>query len=345
MSPSGDLVADAQAGRRLSYPGGPPDDELAERMLELPTALIREAGERNPAVAELDLDAELERLDHEWLPYRGELIHLEAHRVDDSAPSFVVVPGLGDHARRHLALATALAARGFNSLLVDRSGHGISEGRRGDAPLETDLGVLELAIGHARRGASGPVVLLGDSLGGIMAWYLLTREPDVEAAVCHCIGHPEVHHDPSFRFKAPLMRALGRVAPFTRIPVRQIADYEQVALDPVTKRYFTDEVDKLFNFHVTARSAASYLGFRPGIEWRRVQTPALVLIGGADAMVTPEFTRRALERDRPPRAEFVEIEGAGHQLFLDDLGATIDPVVAWVQAALAQEGDKAPVLG
>ena len=56
--------------------------------------------------------------------------------------------------------------------------------------------MLELAIGLARAGSSGPVVLLGDSLGGIMSWYLLTREPDIDAAICHCIGHPDVHPEP-----------------------------------------------------------------------------------------------------------------------------------------------------
>ena len=42
------------------------------------------------------------------------------------------------------------------------------------------------------------MILVGDSLGGIMSWCLLTREPDVDAAVCHCIGHPDVHPDPAF---------------------------------------------------------------------------------------------------------------------------------------------------
>ena len=58
------------------------------------------------------------------------------------------------------------------------------------------------------------------------------------------------------------------------------------------------------------------------------------MIGSADRMVSPEFTRRSLERARPPRAEYLEVPGAGHQLFLDDLGAAIDPLVEWVEANL-----------
>ena len=335
-SPDGSaLVLAARRGRELRYSEGPPPRGVAEEMLEVPTRLLREGRERNPALAALDLERALERLEHEWVPFRGLQIHLEWHSVEPRAPAFVIAPGLGDHARRLTPLAAALAERGWSSLVVDREGHGLSEGHRGDATLESDLGVLELAIGLARSRFAGPVVLLGDSLGGIMSWYLLTREPDVEAAVCHCIGHPDVSHDRAFRIKAPLMRGLGLLAPRLPIPVRQIADYDHVALDPVTKSYFDDEVDGLFNFTVTARAAASYTRFRPGIPWERVETPVLVMIGAEDRMVSPRFTRDCIERATPPRAEYREIPGAGHQLFLDHLGAAIGPLTEWVEATLA----------
>jgi len=310
--------------------GSPPVGAEAEALLRVPTSLMLGARERNPALAALDLERGLATLEHEWASYRGAAIHLERHGAAPDAPTVVVTHGLGDHSRRQLALATALSERGFNSLLIDRPGHGISEGRRGDAPLEADLGVLELAIRSARAQGSGPVILLGDSLGGIMTWYLLTREPDIDAAVCHCIAHPDVHPDPSFARKAPVMRLCGLLAPLVRIGVDKIANYDEVALDPETKRQFAERVDPLFNFSVTARSAASYIGFRPGIAWEEVATPALVMIGAADRMVTPEFTRASLERARPPHAELLEIEGGGHQLFSDQIDLAIEPLADWL---------------
>ena len=325
----------AQHGRELRYADGPPRSEVAERMLEVPTRLLLEARGRNPALAGLDLEGELERLEHDWVDHRGRRIHLELHDAGGDGPAFVITHGLGDHSRRHLPLATALAERGWSSLLVDREGHGLSEGRRGDATLESDLGVVELAIRLARERFDGPVVLLGDSLGGIMSWYLLTREPDIEAAVCHCIGHPDVNHDPAFWVKRPFLRALGRIAPNAPVSIRKIADYDHVALDPVTKAYFDDEVDGLFNFSATARAAASYLEFEPAIPWESVTIPALAMIGSEDRLVSPRFTRECFERATPPRADYLEVAGAGHQLFLDDLGLVFDPLCEWVEAALA----------
>ena len=330
-----ELIRCAQSGRELRYQGAPPSPQLAERMLEIPTGLLLDARERNPALAALDLEDALERLTHEWVDRDGELVHLELHQAEPGAPTVVIAPGLGDHARRLTPLAAALVERGFNALGVDRRGHGLSEGGRGDASLEEDFAVLRLAIAEARRRFGGPVALLGDSLGGIMTWYLLTAEPGVDTAVCHDVSHPDESHDSSMRYKAPLMRALGRLLPGAPVPVRRIADYEHVALDPVTRAYFDDEIDKLFNFTITARAAASYLAFEPETPWERVQIPVLVVVGAEDRMVSPAFTERCLARAKPPATTYLEVPGAGHQLFLDDLGLVLEPLVEWMRVALA----------
>jgi alpha-beta hydrolase superfamily lysophospholipase len=338
-----DLVRRAREGRELAYAGNPPDRALAERLLEIPTEWLRDARAALPGLAGFDSDATLARLEHDWVGHRGGLIHLEVHPAERPRATAVYAHGLGDHARRSTPLGGALADAGLNAVLIDRYGHGLSEGRRGDATLATDLAVLERAIAYARERFGGPVVLMGDSLGGIMSWYLLTREPDVEAAVCHCISHPDVAHDPSVRWKAPLMAVLSRVAPTLRIPVDQIADYSQVALEPLTKRYFTDRPDRLFNFAVTVRSAASYLRFEPGIPWERVETPVLVTIGDEDRMVSRAHTERCLERARPPHATFMPFAGMGHQIYLDHLNAALPPTLEWVDRALA--GSVAEVAG
>jgi acylglycerol lipase len=331
-----------EVGRELRYGDGPPTREVAEGLLEVPTRLLLEARERNPALAALDLDGGLERLEHAWVEQEGVVIHMEVHPISASAPTVVIVHGLGDHARRLTPLAIALGEAGFNAIGLDRRGHGISEGRRGDASLDEDFAVLHLGIAQARERFGGPVVPLGDSLGGIMIWYLLTHEPDVDAVVCHDISHPDVRHDASMRFKAPLVRAAGTMAPRLPIPVRQIADYEHVALDPVTKAYFDDEVDKLFNFTVSARSAASYLAFRPARPWEQVPTPALVIAGADDRMVSPRFIEASLERSKPPNTTYVKVPRAGHQLFLDDLGDALPPLLEWLRRVVGAASGERP---
>ena len=303
-----------------------------ERRLAPATGWLREAAQVLPGLAGIDLDRILDRLEHGWVELDGERVHLEVHRAERTARATVVfVHGLGDHARRSTPLGGALADAGLNAILVDRHGHGLSDGRRGDATLEQDLATCEVAIRHARERFGGPVVLMGDSLGGIMTWYLLTREPEIDAAVCHCISHPDERHDPSMRWKGPLTRGLAAVAPTLPMPVTQIADYSQVALEPLTSRYFSDRIDPLFNFTVTLRSAASYTSFEPGTPWEEVTTPVLVTIGSDDRMVSQAHTERCLARAQPPRTTYVAHPGMGHQLYLDHLAGALPTVLAWIE--------------
>ena len=130
------------------------------------------------------------------------------------------------------------------------------------------------------------------------------------------------------------MRALGGLMPYAKIPVRQIADYENVALEPATQAFFDAEHDIAFNFAVSAGSVASYVGFRPARSWAGVDLPVRVEIGAEDRMVTPEFTRRCFDRAHPERATLVEIPGAGHQLYLDHLDVAYPGLIAWLEQEL-----------
>lgn len=70
----------------LRFGAEPPSDEQAERMLEASTALVLEARERNTGLAALDLEGELERLEHGWLRFGGLRLHLERHDVEAIGP-------------------------------------------------------------------------------------------------------------------------------------------------------------------------------------------------------------------------------------------------------------------
>jgi pimeloyl-ACP methyl ester carboxylesterase len=131
------------------------------------------------------------------------------------------------------------------------------------------------------------------------------------------------------------MTAFGRLAAKAPVSVRQIADYDHVALEPRTQAVFDSERDDVFNFRVTAGSAASYFGFRPDRPWSEVETPVAVWIGAEDRLVTPEFTRRAYEREHPPGATYSELPGQGHQVFLDHLDQSFPRLIDWIDSALS----------
>jgi alpha-beta hydrolase superfamily lysophospholipase len=101
----------------------------------------------------------------------GLSLHLRVWPADDPRRGVVVlVHGLGEHIDRYDHVARRLNAQGFAVVGYDHRGHGRSPGPRGGMPSDealcADLGRVLYA---ARTQFPGPLVLLGHSLGGLIA--------------------------------------------------------------------------------------------------------------------------------------------------------------------------------
>ena len=103
----------------------------------------------------------------------GLLLHLRDWPCDDPRGTIVIVHGLGEHIGRYGAVAAFLNHRRWQVAGYDQRGHGKSQGARGRLAHEDDL-LADLAwVIDAVRAEGGarkaPVVLLGHSLGGLVA--------------------------------------------------------------------------------------------------------------------------------------------------------------------------------
>ena len=88
----------------------------------------------------------------------------------DARGTIVLVHGLGEHGGRYGHVVRALLGWGWHVVTYDHRGHGRSDGRRGGL-AETDalLCDLGLVVAAARAEHTGPIVLLGHSMGGAVA--------------------------------------------------------------------------------------------------------------------------------------------------------------------------------
>ncbi len=283
-----------------------------------------------------DIDRFAERVEHASIGYRDLALHLELHAADnEGVPTLVFSPGMGAYARFYLPLLGKLCDSGFNVVAIDRPGHGLSEGRRGEGSMDQILDVVEATVRFARGRFGGPVALVGSSLGGIIDWYALTREPDVEAVVCHNIARPDVLPDLAARLKVPGIRKLARIAPRARVPIKQMADFGKVSRDPLILDYVDRQLDQIWCWNLSAGFAASMFDYRPPLDWRAVRTPALVMVGAEDEMVTAEYTRKVLAAGTPLATEVEIIPGMGHMLFFDHLDEALPKLVGWLERTLA----------
>lgn len=203
----------------------------------------------------------------------------------------LVVHGLGEHIGRYAHVAAQLNRAGLNVVGYDQRGHGSSEGARGALPggdaLLADLARVIDAV-HAAH--AGPLLLLGHSMGGLVAarfcaeglaaapaaWYRA-----VDALV---LSSPAL--DPGMNaMQKVLLAVLGRLAP--NLVVNNGLKPAWISRDPAVVKAYVD--DPLVHDRVTPRLVRFIVDEGAHILQRaaRWTLPTLLLYAGSDRCVAP----------------------------------------------------------
>ncbi|HQS00036.1 MAG: lysophospholipase [Pseudomonadota bacterium] len=233
---------------------------------------------------------------------------MEAWQADNALPPRAVVllvHGLGEHASRYDHVAQHLLDWGFAVRAYDQRGHGESGGERGGLSSETllleDLAEvvddtrqrslrLPRADGAAPADAPLPLILLGHSLGGLVAgrFVSLGLRP-VDGLV---MSSPAL--DPGLNaIQKLLLATLPAIAPNLR--VNNGLKPEFISHDPqVVSKYLADP---LVHAKISARLAKFIATAGPATvaaasTWR---TPTLLMYAGADRLVNPAGSRAFAE--------------------------------------------------
>ncbi len=199
-----------------------------------------------------------------------------------------IVHGLGEHSGRYEALAAALNAAGWRVVAHDLRGHGRSAGPRGAIPdsaaLLSDLAVVMDAV---RQG--GPHVLLGHSLGGLIAARFvaggLAPVADWSRAVDGLVlSSPALDPGLNAAQKA-LLAVAAPLAP--RLALSNGLKPAWICRDPAVVRAYVQ--DPLVHDRVTPRLVrfivdGGRLVLQRAPQW---QVPTLLLWAGADRCVAP----------------------------------------------------------
>jgi alpha-beta hydrolase superfamily lysophospholipase len=262
----------------------------------------------------------------------GLSLQLREWPVPDARGTVVIVHGLGEHIGRHARVAARLNAEGWSVLGHDQRGHGASEGPRG-ALGQADAFLVDLAqvIDIARSRHSGPLVLLGHSLGGLIVSRFVLGTPgagwrrEIDALV---LSSPAL--DPGMNaFQKGLLALLGPIAP--NLAVNNGLKPAWISRDPAVVRAY--QADPLVHDRVTPRLVRFIVDGGEAVRgaaaaWR---VPTLLMWAGSDRCVAPAGSAAfaaAAPRDVVSSREFKPLF---HEIFNEPEQAEVFGVLtAWL---------------
>ena len=212
-------------------------------------------------------------------------LHLQ-HWPADAQRSVLLVHGLGEHIGRYTHVAAQLNAWGWQVFGYDQRGHGRSEGPRGRLRADDDLlHDLAAVIDATRAAMPGPLVLLGHSMGGLVAARFVAGGGSwvrpVDALV---LSSPAL--DPGMSIPQKLLLAsLGRLAPNLRLS--NGLKPEWISRDAQVVRNYV--ADPLVHDRVTPRLARFIVDGGEAVAARADAwaLPTLLLYAGSDRCVAP----------------------------------------------------------
>ena len=240
----------------------------------------------------------------------------------------LLLHGIAEHGGRYEHVGRRLADSGFETVAIDHRGYGQSGGRRGHVDRWsqfTDDVQDQLA---EVRSLGLPTILLGHSMGGLMASrYCVDAErpqPDLlvlsgPALEAEIPGH--------LRIAAPL---IGRVAP--TLVIKEKGDPALLSKDPAVGEVFYADP-----FRVPFPTARLGWELMQAMEHAagniaNISVPTLVMHGTDDGLV-PASASEIFEM--LPNAERILYEGLRHEIFNEAEGLEIvDTMIDWINKNL-----------
>jgi alpha-beta hydrolase superfamily lysophospholipase len=256
----------------------------------------------------------------DWLPSQGEPVR----------GLVLIVHGLGEHAGRYDALAHRLNAWGFAVRGYDQLGHGESAGVRGGLPTDTRL-LEDLADvvddTRSRMAADVPLIVLGHSLGGLVAARMVALQMrPVEALV---LSSPALDAGLN-AFQKMLLAVLPRFLPDLRVGNGLNPMY--LSHDPDVLRAYRS--DRLVHDRISARLARFMADAGPATLAQAVQwtVPTLLLYAGDDHLVNPAGSRRFAQVAPKQVVSSVCFENLYHEIFNErEAGPVFGSLRRWLE--------------
>ena len=247
-----------------------------------------------------------------FLSHDGKNIYRKSWVKPDTKALIVIAHGLGEHCDRYQNLINYLENRSFSFYALDHRGHGRSQGQRGHVSKFRNYSHdLDALIKSARaEHPLIPLILLGHSLGGVIAYHYATHFPnDLDGLILSSAALISKTNVP--RWKTRMASILNIFAP-SRL-ISSGLDANGLSHDPkVIQAYLEDPLvhDKVSSRWFLEFNRASKACLRRGDMLRM---PLLIIHGADDPITDPHGSQLILERANSKDKELHIFPGMYHE--------------------------------
>jgi pimeloyl-ACP methyl ester carboxylesterase len=289
-----------------------------------------------------------------WVEVGDATVHYVDLPGPSSGPTYVLVHGLGGALTNWDSLAPLLAERG-RVIALDLGGFGLTRAVTEGASVESNQRLLD---GFLRALDLPPVVLIGNSMGGMLAALHAARAPETVAELVlvdpALPGHPRHRPHPlvlavfGVYLVPPLGRRMLRARADKITPERAVRDTFKLVTHDITRvptwlldrhvrlakarvQEFGDEAAA--SFLIAARSVVTTVLRRPAYvrALSEIRCPVLLLHGAHDRLVNVRAARAAAAQH--PTWTYAEGQDVGHCPMFEDPEWVRDHIVAFLAAA------------
>jgi alpha-beta hydrolase superfamily lysophospholipase len=264
------------------------------------------------------------RLDDETMPreeswaWQGLDVHLDRYEVRDAPLTVIGLHGGGGYGRLMAPIGVAARRLGFEAVLPDLPGYGLTGVPRRRFAYETWVAcVRDLAVAERER-SGGPVIAFGGSIGGMLAWHAAAAGAPLAGIAASTLIDPR---DPAVLaalgrtrwaglLGTRLLRALPAVTDPLPVPMAHVANMRAIANDPAVAAIVRR--DRLGGARVVpARFLRTWMHYAPSREPEAFQLPVLLAHPADDRWTPTELSERFFARLAGPK-RLVALDRCGH---------------------------------
>lgn len=257
--------------------------------------------------------------------------------TDSAKIKLVIVHGLGEHSGRYGNIIKKLDGRKVSIYAFDNRGHGKSAGKRGHIDSFADyINDLNIFIDHVRMQDDRlPLVLLGHSLGGVIAMkYALEHPEKFSALILSSAGLIPAFEIPAWQKK--MAGVLNSILPSVLQPNGLNAKDLSHDQD-VVKTYLNDP---LVHDRVSVRFFNEFMNAEEECIRRasELSMPLLVFHGTDDKIVSCTGSQQVYEKASSKDKKIILFEGFFHETMNEtNKDDVLIKVVHWILGQLANK--------